>query len=1139
MLRYGNKDIRNLQEQVAKNMDDIAYILNSGSGSFINYGLKVVYDLEELPTVADYKEENPLWGYGDAVIVDSNAYVLVKGYGDEDDYWLDLGSFPAEGPEGPQGEQGERGPQGPQGPQGIQGPQGERGPQGAIGATGPQGPQGIQGPIGPEGPEGPQGPKGDKGDTGKQGPAGPANNNIYDYTEITQMTTAQRQALYSEMVSELAAKETVYIYYNVTSGGYTSTYVYMADQYQSVSGTIQFRYNLDVSGDNNEIDIGSPYILFQSNGTITKDTDYWTVQGSLEAGNGINITGSTISAKVDGTSIVVNASGELEATAQVPNLVAGDNISITSSTAGLVISATDTAYSAGTGIDITGSTVSVKTDNKTIVENTNGQLETTVGGWKEVIPPEPLLMSWIELSTPMSFTAGTYTNQLAADTQLAADYYVNTGDTASDYRSTYINEAVGGTGKFVLDCDIGGVSKQITFNGPYFCQSSTQDRVVCYAADTPADFPVSYDNATANTRTMVSLYINTNRVALILNNNGGQTQFTITDSFTVSKIAVYCNSSGGGTVYHPLDANFVPIDNSTIVNDNGVLKSVSTEYSAGNGINITGSTISVDPAVVQEKLSAGNNISIAGSTISVTDVLKTTAQTLDLNTKNQVYENLDLGIELTEVLPQPTNVATNTLASGVVCSTGTWTVKTIASGSYTLVNTSDADTIATIDAATPASTVQTQALVYTTGATYTLNGFCFVNSSNKQLRFICENLPEDFPVQFTNTGNAFRIFGPWYNATDTNVVFQCSQPAYAVVSSEFTITGYELQLPAGEGQIVVTEPLKADYIPVDNDTIVIDNGVLKAVTSGGDQEVYTFNIVTDYNNLTSAERIETFNTWLGLIQNNKIVRLDMTNYLPQPKCLNVNRYDANQIEFAFNESSNVYDGNYCWVRILNDGSTAFVSNLPFSLQSSLNASGGIDITGSTISVKVDGTTIDVNSNGELEAIGGGGSSYTFTNGLSESGGTVTFDYNGLFGTVASNNRGKINGNYYGIELSGDNNSNKFCIETYAGGTPYGNGYGTARIGVGSFGTERAGLCINASYVGQSGPIIDFTPFATNFPAIQNNANIGTSTVPFHNGYFSGNVTANNIPAPPSADGEYDLHCSVSSGTVTYSWVART
>lgn len=447
---------------------------------------------------------------------------------------------------------------------------------------------------------------------------------------------------------------------------------------------------------------------------------------------------------------------------------------------------TGITYEAGSGIDITGSTVSVKVDDKTIVTNASGKLETTVGGWKEVIPAEPLLMSWIEPSSPLFFTAGSYTGQKLGDTQSIANAYADTGTTASGYRSTYTTETAGGTGKAVLDCVIGGVSKQITLNGNYWVQAGAQDRITCYAADTPADFPVTYPNATDNTRTMVTVFINGARISIALNNNGGATEFTVTDSFTISKISIYCNQSGGGGtfVYHPIDANFVPIDNSTIVNDNGVLKAVdqSTSYSAGSGI---------------------------------------------------------------------------------------------------------------------------------------------------------------------------------------------------------------------------------------------------------------------------------------------------------------------------------------------------------------------DITGSTISVKVDGTTIDVNSNGELEAIGGGGSSYTFTNGLSESGGTVTFDYNGLFGTVASNNRGKINGNYYGIELSGDNNSNKFCIETYAGGTPYGNGYGTARIGVGSFGTERAGLCINASYAGQSGPIIDFTPFATNFPAIRNNANIGTSTVPFHNGYFSGNVTANNIPAPPSADGEYDLHCSVSSGTVTYSWIART
>ena len=152
MLRYGNKDIRNLQEQVAKNMDDIAYILNSGKGDVArNYGLKIVFQLEELPTVDEFKEEYADWSYGDAVLVGTDLYVLVRGYDEEEDYWDDLGTFPVVGPEGPQGEQGIQGPQGETGAQGPQGPQGERGPQGAIGAQGPQGPQGETGEQGPQG----------------------------------------------------------------------------------------------------------------------------------------------------------------------------------------------------------------------------------------------------------------------------------------------------------------------------------------------------------------------------------------------------------------------------------------------------------------------------------------------------------------------------------------------------------------------------------------------------------------------------------------------------------------------------------------------------------------------------------------------------------------------------------------------------------------------------------------------------------------------------------------------------------------------------------------------------------------------------------------------------------------------------
>jgi hypothetical protein len=38
---------------------------------------------------------------------------------------------------------------------------------------------------------------------------------------------------------------------------------------------------------------------------------------------------------------------------------------------------------------------------------------------------------------------------------------------------------------------------------------------------------------------------------------------------------------------------------------------------------------------------------------------------------------------------------------------------------------------------------------------------------------------------------------------------------------------------------------------------------------------------------------------------------------------------------------------------------------------------------------------------------------------------------------------------------------------------------------------------------------------------------------------SGNVTADNIPAPPSSDGTYTLKVTMASGVATYAWVADT
>lgn len=128
MLKFGNKEFRNLQEQVKKNMDDIMFILQE-EGVLNEFGIKVVGQEEsviDMPTVDNYKEDNPDWEYGDAYAVGTEApyelYILTRANGTHpDDYWFNIGEFPMPGPQGEQGPEGEQGPQGQTGPSGQDG----------------------------------------------------------------------------------------------------------------------------------------------------------------------------------------------------------------------------------------------------------------------------------------------------------------------------------------------------------------------------------------------------------------------------------------------------------------------------------------------------------------------------------------------------------------------------------------------------------------------------------------------------------------------------------------------------------------------------------------------------------------------------------------------------------------------------------------------------------------------------------------------------------------------------------------------------------------------------------------------------------------------------------------------------------
>ena len=200
MIIVNNKELRNIQEQVEKNKNDIEHIVKSG-GVLDEFGIKVVGEvstIEELPTVAAYKEAHVDWEYGDAYAVGTAApYTLMILTRANDtiieDHWFNIGEFPEPGPQGEQGipgpkgdtgaqgsrgERGTVGPQGPQGPQGAQGPRGLKGDKGDTGPQGPVGPKGADGTVSfdeltPEQQASLKGPKGDKGDTGPMGPQGP------------------------------------------------------------------------------------------------------------------------------------------------------------------------------------------------------------------------------------------------------------------------------------------------------------------------------------------------------------------------------------------------------------------------------------------------------------------------------------------------------------------------------------------------------------------------------------------------------------------------------------------------------------------------------------------------------------------------------------------------------------------------------------------------------------------------------------------------------------------------------------------------------------------------------------------------------------------------------------------------------
>lgn len=199
MIKIDNKTLRNLEEQVLENKEQIALHWNVDR-VLADFGIKVLGRLDSKEVLDEVPTED--LQYGDAYLIGTvepyDVWIWTRAdvnAGQPEPYWLDIGHIAIEGPTGPQGPKGEQGKDGMSTHWFIRSSlpgasvptynlgdivllntngtvyqltESSNGRMWALSGSirGPQGIQGIQGPQGEQGPQGPQGPIGDKGDVG-------------------------------------------------------------------------------------------------------------------------------------------------------------------------------------------------------------------------------------------------------------------------------------------------------------------------------------------------------------------------------------------------------------------------------------------------------------------------------------------------------------------------------------------------------------------------------------------------------------------------------------------------------------------------------------------------------------------------------------------------------------------------------------------------------------------------------------------------------------------------------------------------------------------------------------------------------------------------------------------------------------
>lgn len=234
MLQFGNKEFRNLEEQVEKNAQDIQDF-KDGNQTIAEFGITVVGILAtaaELPVQGE--------NFGDAYLIGSQTpydmRVWTRDVANNTAKWVDLGAFPLQGPKGDKGDIGSTITAGSGEP--LNNPtnanqfyintetgywyipnQTQTGWEwvkmftlkGEKGDRGLQGKQGVQGLIGPQGKVGPIGPQGPKGDAGDVGPAFNVQGTLASLSNLPTPTADMQDKGYAYIIPDAQGNKHIWV----------------------------------------------------------------------------------------------------------------------------------------------------------------------------------------------------------------------------------------------------------------------------------------------------------------------------------------------------------------------------------------------------------------------------------------------------------------------------------------------------------------------------------------------------------------------------------------------------------------------------------------------------------------------------------------------------------------------------------------------------------------------------------------------------------------------------------------------------------------------------------------------------------------------------------------------------------------